>query len=580
MTPTSSGASLPLTVGAARAWDVDEPDRRALRWRAAVEQVSSIIESHVATTAFTSDTWAGTTAETARDRALRTAAVTRCVPDLLDSAATIAQRWAPRLRHARSLVLTTVDRAEQEGFTVADNGIVVPSEPLLAPADSAVDPARQRADLTARAERLTADVTGYLRELERCDRDAAAALHGLVDSTPRVRAFLESPIDTIDGAGPPSADADPATNRSWWESLTDAERARILADEPESVGRRDGLPAEVRDHANRQLLPQLRLELEDTRDQMVTRLAALDGRNSGGPEGPATMVERRELVDGIAAVETRLRDLDAIGSAIDGDDNRLLLLLDTTSGEQTHAAIAVGNPDTADHVSVTTGGITTTAHGSLPGMVDEAVQLRREAITQLQAADRAAETVATVAWLGYDAPQFSDGAPGLGDIVSRANAERGGADLSDFVRGLDTAAGDRDVNVSAFGHSYGSLTTSLALQHDPDHGVDNVVFYGSPGIGTMGLGLPERLGVEPGSIFDMTGDADAVARIPWFGTNPAAMTTVEHLSTEPTVTPDGVARGGATEHSDYPRLGDNGELRISGYNLAAILAETGNEVRR
>ncbi|MDT7759111.1 MAG: hypothetical protein QOH27_5009, partial [Mycobacterium sp.] len=36
--------------------------------------------------------------------------------------------------------------------------------------------------------------------------------------------------------------------------------------------------------------------------------------------------------------------------------------------------------------------------------------------------------------------------------------------------------------------------------------------------------------------------------------------------------PGGVLRDGVQSHADYPRLGSGEQLRMSGYNLAAVLA--------
>ena len=53
------------------------------------------------------------------------------------------------------------------------------------------------------------------------------------------------------------------------------------------------------------------------------------------------------------------------------DPNKYLMLLKFPDGREPRAAIAVGNPDDAEHVSVTTPGVGTNPTG-LPGMVEEA----------------------------------------------------------------------------------------------------------------------------------------------------------------------------------------------------------------
>ncbi|WP_236745831.1 alpha/beta hydrolase, partial [Mycobacteroides abscessus] len=61
--------------------------------------------------------------------------------------------------------------------------------------------------------------------------------------------------------------------------------------------------------------------------------------------------------------------------------------------------------------------------------------------------------------------------------------------------------------VTAIGHSYGSLTTGLALQEPGDHGINNAIFYGSPGIEAT---TPGELGVQPGHVFTMETPDDPI----------------------------------------------------------------------
>lgn len=46
----------------------------------------------------------------------------------------------------------------------------------------------------------------------------------------------------------------------------------------------------------------------------------------------------------------------------------------------------------------------------------------------------------------------------------------------------------------------------------------------------------------------------------------------EQLSTDAGTSPDGVTREGVYSHGGYPQLGNNQELRMSGYNMAAVVA--------
>lgn len=305
-----------------------------------------------------------------------------------------------------------------------------------------------------------------------------------------------------------------------------------------------------------------------------------------------------------------LPDLTEINKAVENKPDRKLMLLDTESGRQARAAIAVGDPDTADHVSVSAPGLNTTVHGAIGGMADEAQNVRKEAITQLRLAG-SSDTVAAVAWIGYDPPQV----PGFGDLsgslaggweVSHDDVAKAGAqNLARFYDGLN-AAHDGPMDLTAIGHSYGSLTTGLALQVPGDHGVDKALFYGSPGIEAT---TPQQLGLQNGHVFTMETPDDPIQNVydlppiahgvaPFlppglrelattvlgvgdltgagqFGPNPATNPNFTHLATGQVTVPDGRTFGAASGHSDYPRW-DSGrdQLYTTGYNIAAVIAGT------
>ena len=116
-------------------------------------------------------------------------------------------------------------------------------------------------------------------------------------------------------------------------------------------------------------------------------------------------------------------------------------------------------------------------------MVTEVSALRNEAQAQLYLAGKGDEKVAAIAWFGYDPPDV-DPVTVWGSAV-RGSANAGAVDLAHFYRGINaTNINGADVHLSAFGHSYGSLTTAQALNELGETGVvDNAAFYGSPGLG-------------------------------------------------------------------------------------------------
>nr|WP_225443536.1 alpha/beta hydrolase [Lolliginicoccus lacisalsi] len=258
------------------------------------------------------------------------------------------------------------------------------------------------------------------------------------------------------------------------------------------------------------------------------------------------------------------------------------------------AAFAIGNPDTADHVSVTIPGFGTTISRSFAAMVKETEYLQREAEIQLINHGRRGETIASIAWLGYEPPQgtgpgWGDTVVGFTDVTQREHAVKGAARLAAFFDGINTASELGDPHITALGHSYGSYTTALALQ-DPRPGqpVDDAVFYGSPGVNA---GSEKDLGLEEGRAYVMKtdgvwsfigGDGDAIADLGFFGAfgPDPANADFEHLSTNAATTPDGIDREQSTGHSEYSRMGTNGELRTSAYNMAVIIGGLPDQVVR
>jgi pimeloyl-ACP methyl ester carboxylesterase len=160
----------------------------------------------------------------------------------------------------------------------------------------------------------------------------------------------------------------------------------------------------------------------------------------------------------------------------------------------------------------------------------------------------------------------------MGDGQARAGADS----LSSYLE--QVRADNPNGHITLLGHSYGSLTSSLALQElnaQGLHPVNDVVFYGSPG---LELTSPDQLGLGAGHAYVMRGMDDPIANavaelapVHGWGTNPYDGMFTE-LSAQAGPDPGGLLREGVQAHADYARLGSDNQLRMSGYNLAAVMA--------
>jgi hypothetical protein len=293
----------------------------------------------------------------------------------------------------------------------------------------------------------------------------------------------------------------------------------------------------------------------------------------------------QDLNSQLNAAQNRMGEYDAIDDALARAPETYLTQLDipTDPGQKVHAAVAVGNPDTATDISVTVPGIGSTTKDSLPSMVTEARNLQNTAQEELRRLGRSGSVV-TIAWMGYDPPAnvFHTTSPrDFWRTINDDRAQAGAASLAPYLQQLHT--NNANAHLSLFGHSYGSLTSSLALQQlnaQGLHPVNDAVFYGSPG---LELNNPSQLGLANGHAFvmkappgdDWIAEVAPLAPLHGWGSDPYGGMMPE-LSSQAGASPDGVLREGVHSHADYPRAvtGPGGEqtLRMSGYNLAVVAA--------
>lgn len=450
-----------------------------------------------------------------------------------------------------------VEYAQTHGLTIASDGTVTDDAGLQLCYASQHDEDVARQERQVLVDECVARIEQALRKANDVDVDLVAVLSSIRDGRIADGSDL-SLVDasaTGDEAGrlsllEPPEDGTPADNTGWWESLSEEERERILAEHPEWVGNLDGIPMSVRDEANRTRLETADTELRTRRDEIEDRLAELEY----DPYDP----EYISLVTELSTIQEQQAAIDALQDILE-DDDRHLLVFDLPEGKRPQAAVSVGDVDTADHVGVFTPGLTSTVEG-MGGYVNDMADLREATLDELARNGDLDSTVATVVWLDYQAPQW--GTTFSGDSVALSGAaEDGGAALADFYRGLNSSR-DTDTDLTALGHSYGSTTTGYGLQHEGT-GVDRAVFFGSPGLGTSDV---NDLDIPSGSSYYAEARWDGVGDFGRFGIDPSAMDGMNHLETGD-ATVDGRDYDGVTGHSSYLQ-----DESTSQYNMATVVS--------
>ncbi len=470
---------------------------------------------------------------------------------------------ADEARAVREQLAEADDLARAYNFRIGDGGDV---EDLGTPPDTPPDEARAvdsdrhrkvRPDLADRVEQILKRADDADGELAKVLRDADK---DLIDTRGAHNLAEAAELGDARGLGEtiePPAGATPAQHAEWWKSLPAETKSALATAPPPWLGNMDGIPAAVRHTANVNRIDDERASL---RAQATELRNAVDKPHGGGADLVRSRYQRR-----LEQVQGKLTSLDRVDDVM-ARGNRQLLTLDT-SGERTKAAVGIGNVDTAEHVTVFTPGMDSAVERGSLGDYDRSMASLQQEATQ-QAYDYGdGGDVATVTWLGYEAPQGSETLDLNRSVASSGAAQRGASDLADFYRGINESRSD-DPHLVAMGHSYGSTTTGYALQRE-DVEVDAAVTMGSPGLGTE---TRSDLNVPGGWMYNLESSWDPVADFGRFSGDPSENPQVDQLSTNEAVSPEGQR---LKESSGHGTGGPTGYLTpgtTSQYNAGSIAA--------
>ncbi|WP_052849296.1 alpha/beta hydrolase [Streptomyces avicenniae] len=403
---------------------------------------------------------------------------------------------ADELQGVRTRLSALCDEAAEYGLTVHASGrVTYPASPYGEGADPVpggsvspepgaewMPPLEQHTELSLPlvnplrqvAQRLANGIGGVLLNAESIDSEYAAALGELAteaglsvtdamwaDAQDDQGTVLDASVGALDDDAVPTG-LTPEENRAWWAGLPQSERDTLLALHPAAIGALDGLPATVRDTANRTVL-----DMEH--GTATTDLAALRADEPADRDSAAWETWHQDRT----ALENRLQAMQPLydrfeQTGVEGLPEAYLLGFSTEGDGR--AILANGNPDTADHTAVFVPG-TSADLDSVGDPVTRMTDLWRAADAQTGG------QVSTITWLGYDAPDSV-----FPNAASEGYARDAAPDLTAFTSGLRTShEGPEDSHTTLIGHSYGSTVIGAASQHD-SLSVDDVVVAGSPGM--------------------------------------------------------------------------------------------------
>ena len=353
----------------------------------------------------------------------------------------------------------------------------------------------------------------------------------------------------------PPLHGSPVENAAWWRSLTLQQQQQVIEEHPDRIGNRDGVAFAARDQANRALL-------SADRSSLLAERARLEGDLADDRFGGAFTNDDAALDH----VRDKLAALAAITTALSKSGDRQLLVLDM-SAERAQAAVARGDVDNADDVAVFVPGLSANVTDVLTVYDDTMGQLQHRAELESRRVNPSrSATAAVVTWIGYQAPQMGWELIGNNSVADDHAARNGAALLVPFLQGI-SAARNHDVHLTLLGHSYGSTVAGLALRQNT--GVDDAVFFGSPGLGTSHV---RDLKLDGGHVYYIEARQDVVGDLGYFGIDPSHMSGIEHASAKGSTVVDPVTGEirsfkEVVGHSSY--LADDS---TSQYNMSVVMA--------
>jgi pimeloyl-ACP methyl ester carboxylesterase len=294
-----------------------------------------------------------------------------------------------------------------------------------------------------------------------------------------------------------------AVHDAWLLLPVDVRQQLLLAD-PLRFGNLNGIPAADRDVANRATLTaQLDLLSRACLETGIPLPSSAEDLTAMSPGALARLEEATNMSG--ATIRQALNVSRQVGRALSG--TTLLAYEPGAYGGKGRAAIAFGDLDRANNVAVCVPGLQS-GLDNFENVAGDALHLYNQA----RQADPGRST-AVIAWQGYDAPTFFN-------VASQSAAEQGAKLLAADVNALRTTHEGAIGTLTVVGHSYGSTTTSLALQRE-QMDVDQAVLIGSPGMGGDATTVAD-LHLEPGHLFVGAASRDVVTVLPrLLGTDPA-----------------------------------------------------------
>lgn len=343
---------------------------------------------------------------------------------------------------------------------------------------------------------LQPQLNAILAEAARVDHELASAINMAIGESPIPEGPHTNDPELQEALSRPLPD-DPQQFHDLWEKL-DQEERDWLYERDHSIGNHPGMPFVDRDTYNQRHLDELITASQGNVDRMQQRFDELARGVYMGDRSAARPDELAALGSQLTAARHQLDGYRAVNGVLENKDGlpRYLALVDS----QGHAAVSIGNPDTASRTATFVPG-TGQDMAAFQGSDRKSGEMFRAAL--LADPRLTADDVAVTTWMGYDRPM------GIGEAAFPGRAENGGAALDSYLNGMHASHEGPPAIDTVIGHSYGSTLVGGAATDGNHLAADNVIAVGSPGM------LAEHasgLSLDPGAtVYSMTARNDIIS---------------------------------------------------------------------
>lgn len=494
--------------------------------------------------------WGGDASEAAKDAIGRTRADLDAHGNESLAVAKAAGTAADDIEQVKSRLSQLRNEADRLGMIV--DPVTNSIEP--GPGAAGADPM----EIALKQMQLQPELDAIIAEAARVDQELARAINMAIGESPIPDAPHDNRPEIQEALGKPLPD-DPEQFADLWEQLT-PEQKDWLYERDHGIGNHPGMEFVDKDVYNRRHLGDLMQTTQGDIDRMQGRFDELIRQVYMGDRSTATDNELAALAPQLAAARHQMDGYKAVNGVLDNKDGapRLLAMID----DQGHAAVSIGNPDTASHTATFVPG-TGQDLGAFEGSDRKSQEMFAAALQANPALS--ADDLAVTTWMGYDRPM------NLPEAAFPGRAETGGAGLDSFINGMHAShTGPVPAVDTVIGHSYGSTLVGGAATGGNHLAADNVIAVGSPGMLTEHA---SNLNLSEGAnVYSMTARNDIIslATDATLGADPFATdfgATRLLADPGPSWDPTGII-GSVDAHSSYWDSQSNPALE----NMGAIIA--------